>query len=63
MANLFMGDFQSALVEFDSLLQAHPGSVFVKEAEFRRGVAFFGMSEYKLSREVFEKWLAQHLLP
>ena len=59
MANLFMGDFQSALVEFDSLLQAHPGSVFVKEAEFRRGVAFFGMSEYKLSREVFEKWLAQ----
>ncbi len=59
MANLFKGNFQSALGEFDSLLQAHPGSVYVKEAEFRRGVAFFGMSEYNLSREVFEGWLAQ----
>ncbi len=61
MAYLFSGDFENGLVAFERLIETHPGSVYFQEARFRRGVAFFGMSEYTTAREIFESWVVEAL--
>ncbi|MEC8332857.1 MAG: tetratricopeptide repeat protein [Verrucomicrobiota bacterium] len=57
MAYLLNGEFTSALESFDALIESSPGSIYFKEACFRRGVAFFGLANYSNAREIFSKWV------
>ena len=57
MAYLLDGEFTLALKSFDALIESNPGSIYYKEASFRRGVAFFGLANYSKAREIFSKWV------
>lgn len=54
------GDYQQAIVEFNTLIERYPGSKLVQEAKYQIGNSYFVMNDCKSSNRQYRKVLEDH---